>query len=150
MTHLPLCTQLEAELADRRAKVEEEGLLLDEDEEGGEPDLRMVSASGCGEVGHGWAGAAMCHAVLTQPRVLNGTPRAQPLAAAQAKGVWRVRVLGVSAGGASPEDITPTLTNLLAYDGEDRQRCCWHVCSVLVVFLLTAAWRPLVSLSLSR
>lgn len=36
----------------------------------------------------------------------------------QERGVWRVRVLGLSAGGESPEDFAPTVNNLLAYDGE--------------------------------
>jgi hypothetical protein len=32
--------------------------------------------------------------------------------------VWHVRLLGVSAGGAGPEDLADTVNNLLAYDGE--------------------------------
>ncbi|WIA43924.1 hypothetical protein OEZ86_010328 [Tetradesmus obliquus] len=34
------------------------------------------------------------------------------------RGVWRVRVLGVAAGGSGPEDLAETVNNLLAYDGE--------------------------------
>eukprot|EP00879_Flechtneria_rotunda_P021659 GHRR01022832.1.p1 GENE.GHRR01022832.1~~GHRR01022832.1.p1 ORF type:complete len:294 (+),score=99.94 GHRR01022832.1:467-1348(+) len=34
------------------------------------------------------------------------------------RGVWRACVLGLAAGGAGPEDMTDTVNNLLAYDGE--------------------------------
>lgn len=33
---------------------------------------------------------------------------------------WRVRVVGLSMGGESPEDMAPTISNLLAYDGAQR------------------------------
>lgn len=35
----------------------------------------------------------------------------------QERAVWRVRVLGLSAGGESPEDLVATVNNLLAFDG---------------------------------
>ncbi len=36
----------------------------------------------------------------------------------QGKGVWRVRVLGIAAGGDGPEALTDITNNLLPYDGE--------------------------------
>ena len=39
----------------------------------------------------------------------------------QAKGAWRVRVLGYTAGGDGPEALTDLVNNLLAYDGEPHQ-----------------------------
>lgn len=40
----------------------------------------------------------------------------------QGKGVWRVRVLGITAGGDGPEALTDVINNLLAYDGESIAR----------------------------
>lgn len=35
----------------------------------------------------------------------------------QGRASWRVRVVGLSTGGESAEDLAPTISNLLAYDG---------------------------------
>jgi hypothetical protein len=36
----------------------------------------------------------------------------------QERASWRVRVVGLSMGGEGPEELAPTISNLLAYDGE--------------------------------
>jgi hypothetical protein len=36
----------------------------------------------------------------------------------QERASWRVRVVGLSMGGEGPEEVAPTVSNLLAYDGE--------------------------------
>jgi hypothetical protein len=65
----------------------------------------------------------------------------------QERGVWRARVLGVTAGGSGPEDLTDTVNNLLAYDGVCRfisaslpcALCC-VACVQLLHCALLACW----------
>ncbi|KAF6261919.1 hypothetical protein COO60DRAFT_1678673 [Scenedesmus sp. NREL 46B-D3] len=129
--------KLEAELAELAAKAEEEG--LDEEEE--QQDLRLVRGRAVALSGGASVATAGCQpTMLARPfmcllcrahydRYIRVRKLIRPfmqhvvltlhlLLVVVERGVWRARVLGAAAGGSGPEDLTDTVNNMLAYDGE--------------------------------